>query len=88
MRLLMLFVHDSLPSTLTTSTTRGSRRGSHLLRANDGTLSVLRLTVIGNDGRVIDEARVLLADIYNWFTEGCDTADLKDAKVLLDELNS
>jgi hypothetical protein len=28
----------------------------------------------------------MLADIYNWFTEGFDTADLKDAKVLLDEM--
>ena len=28
----------------------------------------------------------MLADIYNWFTEGFDTADLKDAKVLLVEL--
>jgi len=28
----------------------------------------------------------MLADIYNWFTEGFDTADLKDAKVLLDDL--
>jgi class 3 adenylate cyclase/tetratricopeptide (TPR) repeat protein len=33
------------------------------------------------------EARTLLADIYNWFTEGFDTADLKDAKALLDELS-
>jgi predicted ATPase len=33
------------------------------------------------------EARVMLAEIYNWFTEGFDTADLKDAKALLDELN-
>jgi predicted ATPase len=33
------------------------------------------------------EARAMLADIYNWFTEGFDTADLKDAKALLDELN-
>ena len=33
-----------------------------------------------------DEARAMLADIYNWFTEGFDTADLKDAKALLDEL--
>ena len=30
----------------------------------------------------------MLADIYNWFTEGFDTADLKDAKALLDELKS
>jgi class 3 adenylate cyclase/tetratricopeptide (TPR) repeat protein len=33
-----------------------------------------------------DEARAILADIYAWFTEGFDTADLKDAKALLDEL--
>ena len=33
-----------------------------------------------------NEARAMLADIYNWFTEGFDTADLKDAKALLDEL--
>jgi hypothetical protein len=26
------------------------------------------------------------AEIYNWFTEGFDTADLKKAKALLDEL--
>jgi predicted ATPase len=32
------------------------------------------------------EARSVLAEIYGWFTEGFDTADLKDAKVLLDEL--
>ena len=29
----------------------------------------------------------MLADIYGWFTEGFDTADLKDAKALLEELN-
>ncbi len=34
-----------------------------------------------------DEARAMLAEIYNWFTEGFDTADLKDAKALLDDLN-
>jgi hypothetical protein len=32
------------------------------------------------------DAYDLLAPVYNWFTEGFDTADLKDAKVLLDEL--
>jgi predicted ATPase len=31
-------------------------------------------------------ARELLAPIYGWFTEGFDTADLQEAKVLLDEL--
>ncbi len=34
-----------------------------------------------------DKARTMLAEIYNWFTEGFDTPDLKDAKTLLDELN-
>jgi hypothetical protein len=33
-----------------------------------------------------DEAHAMLAEIYGWFTEGFDTADLKDAKALLDEL--
>jgi predicted ATPase len=32
------------------------------------------------------EAHDLLAPVYNWFTEGFDTADLKDAKALLHEL--
>jgi class 3 adenylate cyclase/predicted ATPase len=33
-----------------------------------------------------DEARMLLAPIYGWFTEGFDTADLQEAKALLEEL--
>jgi predicted ATPase len=32
------------------------------------------------------EAYDLLASVYGWFTEGFDTADLKDAKILLDEI--
>jgi hypothetical protein len=35
-----------------------------------------------------DEARVKLADIYGWFTEGFDTADLKDAKAFLNQLGA
>jgi len=35
-----------------------------------------------------DEACAILAQIYGWFTEGFDTADLKDAKALLDQLNA
>ena len=34
-----------------------------------------------------DEARAMLGEIYGWLTEGFDTADLKDAKALLDELS-
>jgi len=33
-----------------------------------------------------NEARELLAPAYGWFSEGFDTLDLKEAKVLLDEL--
>ena len=32
------------------------------------------------------EARTVLKEIYNWFTEGFDTADLREAKALLDQL--
>jgi hypothetical protein len=35
-----------------------------------------------------DEARDLPAPVYDWFTEGFDTLDLKKAKALLDELGS
>lgn len=34
-----------------------------------------------------EQARHLLTEIYGWFTEGFDTPDLQDAKVLLDELS-
>ena len=32
------------------------------------------------------EARELLAPVYDWFTEGFETADLREARVLLDKL--
>ncbi|MGE0684609.1 MAG: hypothetical protein AB7P69_27345 [Candidatus Binatia bacterium] len=32
------------------------------------------------------EARKMLMEIYGWFTEGFDTADLQEAKALLEEL--
>ena len=32
------------------------------------------------------QARDILAPVYGWFTEGFDTPDLKDAKILLNEL--
>jgi hypothetical protein len=33
-----------------------------------------------------EDARQLLAEIYDWFTEGFDTPDLQEAKALLEEL--
>lgn len=35
-----------------------------------------------------DEARMMLAPICNWFTEGFDSADLKEAKALLQQLDA
>jgi predicted ATPase len=35
-----------------------------------------------------EEARRILGEVYGWFTEGFDTADLRDAKKLLDELSA
>jgi predicted ATPase len=49
------------------------------------TTSLARL--LSTDGKC-DQARAMLADIYNWFTEGFDTADLKDAEALLEELGA
>jgi DNA-binding winged helix-turn-helix (wHTH) protein len=47
------------------------------------TMSLARL--LGRQGRR-EEASNMLAETYNSFTEGCDTADLKEAKALLDAL--
>jgi predicted ATPase len=34
------------------------------------------------------EAQRMLAEVYGWFTEGFDTVDLQEAKVLLEELKA
>ncbi|MCA1851126.1 MAG: hypothetical protein LC647_01650, partial [Beggiatoa sp.] len=34
-----------------------------------------------------EEARRMLEETYGWFTEGFDTADLKEAKAMLDQLS-
>src|SRR6266851_1883480 len=62
-----------------------ARRQSARIAELRATTSLARL--LANQGRR-DEARVMLAEIYGWFTEGFDTADLKDAKALLDELDA
>jgi DNA-binding winged helix-turn-helix (wHTH) protein/tetratricopeptide (TPR) repeat protein len=49
------------------------------------TMSLARL-LANQDRRA--EARGMLAEIYGWFIQGFDTADLRDAKALLDGLNS
>jgi len=59
------------------------RQGARLFELR-ATVSLARL--MANQGRR-DEAHAILGDIYNWFTEGFEFADLKDAKALLDELS-
>ena len=61
-----------------------ARRQSARMAELRATTSLARL--LNEHGRR-DEARTMLAEIYGWFTEGFDTADLKDAKALLDELS-
>src|SRR5262249_22184895 len=48
--------------------------------------AVMSLTRLWQQQGKKDEARQMLAEIYGWFTEGFDTADLKEAKTLLEEL--
>jgi predicted ATPase len=46
----------------------------------------MSLARLWRDQGKVSEARELLAPVYEWFTEGFDTRDLKDAKGLLDQL--
>jgi predicted ATPase len=61
-----------------------SRRQHARLFELRATVSLARL--LKKQGKTV-EARTMLAEIYNWFTEGFDTADLKEAKTLLGELS-
>jgi predicted ATPase len=60
---------------------RGARRSLELRAA----VSLGRL--LQRQGRR-EDARHMLTEIYSWFTEGFDTADLRDARMLLDELSA
>ena len=56
-------------------------------KPNPGSLrAAMSLARLWRDQGKMREARELLAPVYGWFTEGFDTRDLKEAKVLLDEL--
>jgi predicted ATPase len=48
--------------------------------------AVMSLSRLWQSQSKLQEARRLLAEIYGWFTEGFDTADLQEAKTLLEEL--
>jgi adenylate cyclase len=68
------------------------RTGMEVARRQGGKALELRATTslarLLRDTNRRGEALATLAEIYNWFTEGFDTADLKDAKALLDELTN
>jgi predicted ATPase len=46
----------------------------------------MRLSCLGQRPGKKGEARQLLTELYGWFTEGFDTKDLQEAKVVLEEL--
>jgi predicted ATPase len=48
--------------------------------------AAMSLARLWRDQGKVQQARELLAPVYGWFTEGFDTRDLKETKVLLDEL--
>ena len=64
----------------------GSPLGSRCARMAELRATMSLACLLDSQGKR-DEARTMLAEIYGWFTEGFETADLKDAKALLDELN-
>jgi predicted ATPase len=50
--------------------------------------AVMSLSRLWQQQGKLEEARKLLAEIYDWFTEGFDTVDLQEAKGLLEELKN
>ncbi len=68
----------------------GSRQGYSGKEASfklESVVALLRWRPTKVNGRPSATRRAMLAGIYGWFTEGFDTADLKDAKALLDDLS-
>jgi tetratricopeptide (TPR) repeat protein len=85
----VLLMHDS---TTTEEAETCFRAALDVARAQEAKWRELRTSVslarLLRDTNRRDEARTMLGEIYNWFTEGFDLPDLKDAKALLDELSS
>jgi predicted ATPase len=68
------------------------REALEVARAQEGKWWELRATVslarLLRDTNRSDEARTMLSEIYNWFTDGFDLPDLKEAEALLEELGA
>jgi len=78
---------------ISTESERCFRTAIEVARRRPGKVPELRATTtlarLLRDTDRRDEALTMLADIYKWFTEGFDSADLRDdAKALLDELSA
>jgi predicted ATPase len=85
----LLLMGDNSATAAATECFRGAIEVARVQRARSyelrATMSLARL--LASQGKP-EEAHTMLADIFNWFTEGFDTADLKDAKALLDQLRT
>ncbi|MBV8453999.1 MAG: tetratricopeptide repeat protein, partial [Deltaproteobacteria bacterium] len=85
----VLLMHDSSAAAEAENCFRAALE---IARAQEAKWWELRTTVslarLLRDTNRRDEARMMLAEIYGWFTEGFDTADLKEAKALLEELGT
>ena len=58
-----------------------ARAGQSRYRENENSLA------FGSPRKLVREPGYVLAPIYSWFTEGFDTADLREAKRLLEQLS-
>jgi predicted ATPase len=57
-------------------------------RSRAGVRASMSLARLWRSQGKVQQARELLAPVYGWFTEGFDTRDLKEAKVLLRRLHA
>jgi len=53
---------------------------------SDELRATMSLATVLRDTNRRDEARTIVSNVYRWFTEGFDTGDLKEAKLMLDKL--
>jgi class 3 adenylate cyclase len=80
-----LFKHALVQDTAYSTLLRGPRQALHGTRGYELRAATSLARLWAEQGRR-GEARDLLAPLYDWFTEGFDSADLKEAKRLLDQL--
>ena len=73
---------DSVDECLIRSLNTARRQGAHLFELHTATTFARVMAERGERRTAVG----LLAPVYGWFTEGFDTADLKGAKLLLNEL--